>query len=338
MSREYLFVIQGNKFRFDPHGVDVEVIDGDHRIHLTPTERNILTYHLERSGNFVPDEELLKAIWQGKDVYPSLPGKHTRSLRKKIADAIGLNESDREQLFERSGKLGYRFQPDRLEVSNPVEDEVPGSTEMLARTEIALLELISNLSSTRDEQSGLDTHRAELLIFTPHINDFLSVLGELRDIAEILTRDPSSTFAAAMLQDRIEDFKGLRVDSNIDLFIEMQKYLGYYMNVVSLLFDGLHMLANERVYGFNDEKGGRSFSGHRIFRNDMEFQDYLQTEVHIGVSFLNSAIAFVKQTFLERPDIAISKPSNKDCLKDMIQWSRKIAQESRGDEMLFERT
>ena len=314
MSREYRFEIQGQWFRFDAHSVDVELEGSDARVHLTPTERDILAYHMSHSGKFVPDQDLLDSIWHGKNVYPDLPGKHTRSLRQKLADAVGLNPERREQLLERSGKLGYRFQPDSLEMADNREER----------------------ASLVAERSALDMHRAELVVFAPHINSFLSTLGEFREISEILAADPSSKGAASMLMQVVENFK-YSGDEAYDLEVEMQKYLGHYMNAFTLLLDGLHMLANERVFGFNTDAAARPFTGHRTFDSNADFEDYLSAEVGVGVDLLTSAISFMKETFHERPDILLLQERYREQMDSMIQWSRKIAKDSRGNEMLFER-
>jgi len=183
----------------------------------------------------------------------------------------------------------------------------------------------------------LDSQRAEVLIFAPAVNKYLSMLGEFRELTESILSDPGSQVAASMLQARIDDFKGQSVGSTEDLLVEMQKYLGHYMNTSMLLFDGLQMLSNERVYGFNSKESMRFGRGQLSFDNEVEFQSYLKCQLEEGLKHLNGLIAFAQNSFHERPDLMLLKSQHKEEVAEMILWSRKIARDSRGDESLFER-
>lgn len=301
----------GGKTYFIDHNGDSLVQENNELIDISRQQRKLLLFLVKNSGRVVNRDEISDKVW-GHNISNTTIDTAIKSIRKSLND-----DAKNPRFIQTVTGTGYRFLPEAQEIRI--------GNSALQKVEVA------------QTQASLDAHRAELIIFTPHINEFLSVLGEYRDIAEMVANDPSSISAAAMLQGRIDDFKGFNVNSTDDLFVQMQRYFGYYMNVVLLLFDGLAMLANERVYGFNGEKSIRPDSGQLLFNNEAEFRNYLRDEVAIGADLLSSVIIFVKRSLQVRPDILLLQAENKENVEVMTQWSRKIARDARGDELLFER-
>lgn len=101
-----------------------------------------------------------------------------------------------------------------VEVSSSVDtSDRDGEFEQLSKTELLISQMLQN--------SSRDAHRAELILFAPKINEYLSLLGEFQELVEIILADLGSSIAASMLKNRIDDFKGFSVGSDDGLYTEM---------------------------------------------------------------------------------------------------------------------
>ncbi len=97
---------------------------GDELVSLTPKATQILVVLVERSGNVLTKEELMKSVWPDTFVEESNLTFHIHALRKALRPAEG---AEKDRFIETVPRRGYRFiAPVRKVVPEPIRAVIAG--------------------------------------------------------------------------------------------------------------------------------------------------------------------------------------------------------------------